>query len=112
MKPYSMLKTSILVCSFGGALMLSPTCKAQSEVAPDHFEGGNTEPWEKASRFAPPQSAKANPKQAASEGQTHKTSPGAKLQVAAARDHSKLAEHDVVAVQDKRKAATRKSTKQ
>lgn len=109
MKPYSMLKTSILICSFGGALMLSPACKAQSEVAPDHFEGGNTEPWEKASRFVIPQPAKANPKQAASQAQAHKTSPGAKLQVAAARDHSKLAEHDVVAVQDKRRTSTNKS---
>ena len=111
MKPYFTLKTSILICSFGAALLLSPACKAQSEVAPDHFEGGDTEPWEKASRFAAPEPAKANPKQVAAPAHGPKSNTSAKLQVAAARDLSKATEGEVVAIQDKRKASSQKSKK-
>jgi len=111
MKSYSPWKMSIIVCSFGAALLLSPACKAQSEVAPDHFEGGDTEPWEKASRFAATEPAKAITKQVATPAHGAKSNSGAKLQVAAAHEPSTVTEPKVAAIQDKRKTSTQKSKK-
>jgi len=47
-KLFSLLKIPAIVLGFGAAVVFTPTCKAQSEVSPDHFDG--TDPWEIAAR--------------------------------------------------------------
>jgi len=43
MKPFTIYKLPALLLCLGGALALAPASRAQSEVAPDHFDG--TDSW-------------------------------------------------------------------
>jgi len=108
-KLFSLLKIPTIVLGFGALVFFAPTCKAQSEVSPDHFDG--TDPWEIAARK--PVAAKAKPTSATGsyQAQNKKTGSGASLQIASARELSKSTPHNLVAVQDKRKVAARKSDK-
>lgn len=106
MKSFIMLKMPMLLCGLGAALLLSPACKAQSEIAPDHFDG--TDSWETVRTPA----AKATQKPASLRAQTRKPNPPATLQLAAAGDLANPARPDVVAIQDKRKTATHNANKQ
>ncbi len=110
MKLFSLLKIPTIVVGFGALLFLAPTCKAQSEVSPDHFDG--TDPWEIAARK--PVASKAKPALATGsyQAQNKKTGLGANLQLASAREVSKPTPRDAVAVQDKRKVAVRKPDKE
>ena len=110
MKSFSLLKLPILLAGFGALLLFSPTCKAQSEVNPDHFDGTDT--WEIAARKPMTPQAKAAQKSGALQAQSQKARSGANVQLAAVRDVSNPATRDAVAVQDKRKPAVRKSDKQ
>lgn len=42
-KPFVLFKLAILGFGIGAALLLTPACKAQSEISPDHFDG--TDSW-------------------------------------------------------------------
>ncbi len=110
MKPFSLLKIPVLMLGFGALLFFSPTCKAQSEVNPDHFDG--TDPWEIAARKPVTPRTKAAPAPASYQVRNEKAGSGAGLQLAAARDLSNPVPHNTVAVQDKRKTAARKSNKE
>ncbi len=110
MKPFSLLKIPVLLVGFGALLFFSPTCKAQSEVNPDHFDG--TDPWEIAARKPVTLRTKAAPTPASYQVRNEKAGSGAGLQLAAARDLSNPVPHNTVAVQDKRKTAARKSNKE
>lgn len=107
MKPFSLLKIPMALVGLGAALVLAPSCKAQSEVSPDHFDG--TDSWEIAART--PMPAKAKPATAAGlyQAQNKKTGSGATMQLAAVREVTKASPRNAVALQDKRKTATRKS---
>ena len=109
-KPFSLLKLPVLLVGFGGLLLFSPACKAQSEVNPDHFDG--TDPWEVAART--PVTPKAKPAQALAsyQAKTQNAGSGATVQLAAVRDLSMPVAKDAGAVQDKRKPAVRKSDKE
>jgi hypothetical protein len=109
MKPFSLLKIPTLLVGFGALLLFSPSCKAQSEVSPDHFDG--TDPWEIAARR--PVAAKTKPATATGsyQAQNKKAGSGANLQLAAVHEVTKPSSHKTVAVQDKRKVAVRKSDK-
>ncbi len=109
MKPFSLLKIPVLFVGLGAVLLFSPTCKAQSEVNPDHFDG--TDPWEAASRK--PVTAKANStlSTASYQAQNHRASSGASIRLAAVEDTSNPVPRNAVAVQDRRKTAVRKSDK-
>ncbi len=109
MKPFSLLKIPMMLVGLGGALLLAPACKAQSEVSPDHFDG--TDPWEIAART--PVTAKAKPATAAGSYQAQNKKAGSvpSLQLAAVREVSKSSPRNAVAVQDKRKTTARKSDK-
>lgn len=107
MKPFSLLKIPTLVLGFGALLCFAPTCKAQSEVSPDHFDG--TDPWEMAARTPVVAKAKLVPATGSYQAQNKNAGSGASLQLAAARELSKSTPHNAVAVQDKRKTAVRKS---
>jgi hypothetical protein len=110
MKPFSLLKIPVLLLGFGGLLCFAPTCKAQSEISPDHFDG--TDPWETAARTPVVAKAKPAPATGSYQAQNKKAGSGASLQLAAARDLSNSTRHNAVAVQEKRKTAVRKSNKQ
>ena len=107
MKSFSLLKLPVLLMGFGALLLFSPACKAQSEVNPDHFDGTDT--WEVASRKPMTSQAKAAQKSGALQARSQKAS--ASVQLAAVRDMSNPAPGSAVAVEDKRKAAVRKSNK-
>jgi hypothetical protein len=107
MKPFSFLKIPALLVGFGALLLFAPTCKAQSEVSPDHFDG--TDPWEIAARK--PVAPRSKPASGSYQAQNMKTSSSASLQLAAVRDLSNSTHHKAVAIQDKRKMAVRKSDK-
>ncbi len=63
MKPFAFYKLPIVLFCLGGALALAPQSRAQSEIAPDHFDG--TDSWAAAAsakataQKAKPQSAPA-----------------------------------------------------
>jgi hypothetical protein len=42
-KPFTINKLAVLLIGFGGFLALPPQSRAQSEIAPDHFE--TTDSW-------------------------------------------------------------------
>ena len=43
MEPFSLFKMSVILSGLAAMLVFSPACKAQSEIAPDHFDGAD--PW-------------------------------------------------------------------
>ncbi len=108
MKPFSLLKIPMMLLGLGAALALTPACRAQSEINPDHFDG--TDSWE----WAAHHSAAPKPKMATAtrQAQSAKSDSPSKFQLAAARDLAKPLSHDTVAIQDKRKPAARKPNKQ
>jgi len=55
MKPFIISKLSIVLLCLGGTLLLSPQSRAQSEIAPDHFDG--TDSWVAAAAAKAPASA-------------------------------------------------------
>ncbi len=109
MKPFSLLKIAVLFPALGALLIFIPSCKAQSEVSPDHFDG--TDPWEAAARKSVTPKPKPATAPGSSQSQNKKAGSGASLQLAAVRDSSNSTRHHAVAVQDKRKTAVRKSDK-
>jgi hypothetical protein len=108
MKPFSLLKLTLMLVGFGAVLMLAPACKAQSEVSPDRFDGSDS--WETAAHKPAP-TAKAKPTtttHANLQAQNRMADAGPTVQLAAAREVSKPEKHEAVAVQGKRKTAARK----
>ena len=60
MKPFILLKLPLVILALGGALIFVPQARAQSEIAPDHFDG--TDSWAAAaSAKAPVSKLKSNP---------------------------------------------------
>jgi len=105
-KSFSLFKLPILLAGFGALLLFSPTCKAQSAVSPDHFDGTDT--LEVAARKPVTSKAKA-PATASYQTNSQKTGSSASVQLAAVRDMSNPVPRNAAAVQDKRKPAVRKS---
>jgi hypothetical protein len=106
MKPFGLLRLAVVSCGLCALLSFPSTCKAQSEVNPDHFDG--TDPWEVAAKKS--HLAKPKPAQVQTSLQLNGKKPGttAIMQLAATREFSKPASHDAVAVEDKRKPAGQK----
>jgi hypothetical protein len=101
MKPFRLLKIPVLLAGFGTLLFFTPTCKAQSEVSPDHFDG--TDSWEVAARKPAPK-AKAALEHNLYQAQNTKAGANASLKLAAVRDTSNPARPSAVAIQEKPKA--------
>jgi len=108
-KLFSLLKIPAIVLGFGAVAVFAPTCKAQSEVSPDHFDG--TDPWEIAARKPVAAKARLTSATGSYQAQNKKTGSDATLQLASARELSKSMPYNAEAVQDKRKVAVRKSDK-
>jgi len=105
MKSFSLLKIPMMLGGLGAILLFAPHCKAQSEVSPDHFDG--TDSWEIAARTAVATKIKPAPSNALYQAQNKKA--GATMQLAAAREVTKVPPRNAVALQDKRKTVARKS---
>jgi len=93
-------KTSVLLLGIGGAMLLSPACKAQ-EVNPDHFDGRDS--WAAAAQTAKPAKSRAAASTSA-QAQTPKKTQGS-FQLASAREAAKPANREAVAADRKRKPA-------
>jgi hypothetical protein len=103
-KSFVLWKLPLILVGLGAALFLSPACKAQSEVNPDHFDG--TDSWQTAVAHQAP-IVGHNQAKTAVQTQTQNKKPvsGASVQLAAARQGSQAARPEVVALQDKRSAS-------
>ena len=107
MKSFGMFRISIIVLGFAAAMSVAPQCRAQSEVDPDHFDG--TDSWQ-AVALTKIHMLKTNPAEASPAGQALNgdASGRATLRPIAARNVPNAQGPEMAAVQDKRKASTRK----
>ncbi len=109
MKPLRMLKIPVMLLGFGGALMLSPVCKAQ-EVSPDHFTATGVENVYQA---APQKAAALMPKQTtpALQARNHRADSPTTLHLTASRNSSLPVQASALAIPEKRKIVARKPKK-
>lgn len=107
MKSFVLWKLPLMVVGLGAALLVTSACKAQSEINPDHFDG--TDSWQTAVAH-PVASPKPNQAKALVQTQAQNKKPvsGASVQLAATRQGLQPARSNAIALQDKRKTATRK----
>jgi hypothetical protein len=107
MKPFGMLRVSMIVLGFAAAGFIAPQCRAQFEVDPDHFDG--TDSWQ-AAALAKVHGPKINRASVggAGQAQNRNTSGRATLHFTAAGNVPDAQRSEAVAVQNKRKASTRK----
>jgi hypothetical protein len=107
MKFFGMLRISMIVLGFGAAMFIAPQCRAQGEIDPDHFDGTDSR---QSAALAKVHVPRTNPATAGAAGQAlnRNTSGHATLRSTTARNVPNTQGLEVVAVQDKRKASTRK----
>jgi len=111
MKAMVTFKWPILAFCFGAALTLSPSCKAQSEIAPDHFDAPNVEPFERPSALAAVDTKTSVAKPVTAQNSALSSKPGESLRLASAHEPSAPSQ-SAVAVDKKRKAPVAKANKQ
>lgn len=109
MKHSILLKLSVLLVGIGGVLVLTPACKAQSEISPDHFDG--TDSWATAARQVPVHSQKRPVAKPTLQARSQNEAKGSAFRLAAAREVTKPVNREAVAVDRKRKPATPNSAK-
>lgn len=110
MKFLSTMKIGMFLLGLGAALALAPQSRAQSEVAPDHFDG--TDSWAAAAAAkVPAPKAKQFPV-AATQARNQKLSTHATPLLASAKNFSESQRPEVLAIQDQRKAQARKPNNQ
>ena len=109
MKHFILLKLTVLLFGIGAALILTPACKAQSEISPDHFDG--TDSWATAARPVHAQPQKQAVAKPSLQAKNQKAGQGSSFQLAATREVSKPASREAAAVDRKRKSATPNSDK-
>lgn len=110
MKRFIFLKLSLLLFSVAAALVLTPACKAQSEISPDHFDGNDV--WATAAQPAHVLPQKQPVAKPSLQAKSQKAAQGSAFQLAAAREVTKPVRREVVAIDRKRKPATPSSEKQ
>jgi hypothetical protein len=108
-KYFILLKLSILVLGAAVALVLTPTCKAQSEISPDHFDG--TDSWARAARSARALAQKQPGAKPSLQAKSQKAAQSSAFQLAAAREVSEPVNREAVAADRKRKPASTDSDK-
>ena len=110
-KPFVLFKLTLVAFGIGATLLLTPACKAQSEISPDHFDG--TDSWAVAAQTvnAPVQKQRVA-KATALSAKSQKTAQNSQFQLAAAQEVSKRVSHDIVAAKPRREAAPRRPEKQ
>jgi hypothetical protein len=107
MKPFSFLRLPVLLLGLGGALMFAPQSRAQSEIAPDHFDG--TDSWAAAAGVKVPV-RKTRSNAAPATGQARNTKADAiTLQPVAAHEATLPHRSDTITANKKRKPVAPKS---
>jgi hypothetical protein len=101
MKSFDFCKLPLVLLALGGVLTLAPGARAQSDVAPDHFDG--TDSWAAAASVKAPL-AKPAPHAVVATQQVRSSHSGAPAL-------KPVAAHELTA-NKKRKTAARKSTNQ
>ena len=110
MKRFILLRLSALLFGIGAALVLTPACKAQSEISPDHFDGTDT--WATAARPLHAQPQKQTAAKPLVQTRSQKAAQGSAFELAAAREVAKPVRREAGAADRKRKPATANSEKQ
>lgn len=109
MKHFILLKLSVLLLGTAAALVLTPACKAQSEISPDHFDG--TDSWATAARPVHARPQKQPVAKPSVQAKSQKQTKGPAFQLTAAREVSKPVNREAVAVDRKRKPVSNNSDK-
>jgi hypothetical protein len=111
MKSFTFLRLPLVILGFGGLLALAPQSRAQSDVAPDHFDG--TDSWAAAASAKPATAqalaANAKPHYAATLQARNNKPASPALQPVAARTAT-IPRRSDAAVTKKRNPATPKSS--
>lgn len=110
MKRFVLLKLAVLTFGVGAAFILTPSCKAQSEISPDHFDG--TDSWATDARPVHVQLQKQTPAKLSAQAKSQKAAQGSAFQLAAVRDVTKPVRHEAGAVNRNRKPVSANSDKQ
>jgi len=111
-KHFILLKLSVLFFGIAAALVLTPVCKAQAEISPDHFDG--TDSWATAAQSVHAQPQKQPAAKPSLQAKNQEAGPGSSFRLAAAREVTKPVRpvrHDAAAIDPKRKPATPNSHK-
>jgi len=99
------LKLPLLLLVAGVALLFAPSCKAQSEVSPDHFDGTDSWAATAQTQHSPkPKQAAANSKQ---QTQARKNQQASTFQLTSSREASKPAPKQAAVVERKPKTTAR-----
>jgi hypothetical protein len=110
MRFFSAAKIWMLLLGLGAALALAPQSRAQSEVAPDRFDG--TDSWAAAAAAKVPAPKAKQLPFSSTQARNQKLSTHATPQLVSAKNVSESQRPDVLAIQDKRKTPTRKPNNQ
>lgn len=111
MKHFLPLRLPLLLLGIGGAILLTPACRAQSEISPDHFDGSDSWAAAAAETVHAPVERQAVAKTALP-AKSQKAAQGAAFQFAAVREVAKPVSGNVAAVDRKRKAPAANPPKQ
>ena len=109
MKHFILLKLSVLALGAAAALLLTPACKAQSEISPDHFDG--TDSWATAARPVHAQPKKQPVAKPSLQAKSQNASQGSAFQLAAVREVTKPVRRETGAADRNRKPASPNSDK-
>jgi hypothetical protein len=106
MKSSDLCKVPVILIALGAALALAPPSKAQSEVAPDHFDG--TDSWEAAAHRIVAGS-KSQPQGTATQANRHKVGLRAALQLTDRRQAGTRSGHGTSTKRNRRKVIAQNS---
>ena len=109
MKRFNLLKLSVVFLGIGAALVLTPACKAQSEISPDHFDG--TDSWAMAARPVHAQPQKLTSAKPLAQAKSQNASQGSTFQLAEAREATKPVRRETGDADRNRKPASPNSDK-
>ena len=110
MKSFALFKIRVILVGLAVILALSPACKAQSEIAPGHFDGDGTDARETRTHNVAP--LKSQRVLAATQVNHHDPHFRAALHFTAKGQSSTPVRHDTAAIVHRRKAVANKSKKQ
>lgn len=109
-KPLVLFKLALFAFGIGATLLLTPACKAQSEINPDHFDG--TDSWAVAVQTVHAPAQKVGVRKASPSAKNQRNAHNAPFRLAANREASTPVRHDIMAVEAKGNAAPRKPQEQ
>ena len=108
MKSLALFKIRVILAGLAAALVLSPASKAQSEIAPDHFDG--TDSWEAAAHHKVARS-KSQQERVTTQANHRKVASRVALQLTAKREAATWPGHSTPAIPDRRKVVAQNSRK-